>query len=265
MNALQVYEPNPALKSYVRYYWSLDLEVTSRNMLDLQLMADRFPRVVIQCLQGKSGLYGLHREELFPASVKGITSRPALVQMAPTYSHVAVSFFPHALHAMFGIDAYETIDAVLDLHHFFSHELTEQIMYARSHATRVVLLDNYLLSRLPEVRQTDWRILDFVRASQRLPYRDQLKEYGISERQFERKFLQAVGLTPSYYKRVLRFEKALSRILDGRFNSLGDLAYELGYADQSHFNREFKEMSSMSPLTLMTKVKITEESGSVVA
>jgi AraC-like DNA-binding protein len=234
-------------------------------MLDLQIMADRFPRIVIQCLNGKNALHSTHYKNVYAASLKGATSKPALVQMEPTYSHVAVSFFPHALKALFGIDGHQTIDEIIDLHHFFPNDVIEQIMEAKNHHARISLLDACLLKKLNDAKAVDWRVINFLNLCPRAHYGRQLKYYGISERQFERKFIQSIGLTPAYYKRVVRFETAHDRIQHDHYKCLADLAYELGYSDQSHFNREFKQLSGFTPLMLATKNGLVNESGSLIA
>jgi hypothetical protein len=259
------YEPHPSLKPYIRYYWSLDIRMKEKSMLDLQVMADRFPRIVIQCLDGKNALHSKDYKGICAASLKGATSKPALVHMDPTYSHVAISFFPHGLKALFGIDSCETIDEVFDLHHFFPHDIIEKILDARNHHARIAILDTYLLTKLNDVKPVDWRVINFLHLCPTVHYGRQLKHYGISERQFERKFLQTIGLTPSFYKRVLRFEHALYRIQHNHYRSLAELAYELGYSDQSHFNREFKQLSGLTPLMLTTKADLVNESGSMIA
>jgi sporulation-control protein spo0M len=128
-------------------------------MLNLQLMADRYPRIVIQCLNGKNAL---HNSKYNAASLKGITSKPALFHMEPTYSHVAVSFFPHGVKALFGIDGHETVDSVLDLNHFFPDDVIEKIISARQTKTRISVLDNYLLKKLSMVKAIDSRVLNFT-------------------------------------------------------------------------------------------------------
>jgi len=227
-------------------------------------MADRFPRIVIQCLNGKNALHNAYHS-VYAASLKGIASKPMLFQMEPTYSHVAVSFFSHGIKALFGIDGYETIDAVIDLQHFFPHDVIEKIINARQTRARISFLDDYLLKQLNVRKAVDSRVVDFLHLCPSTNYGRRLKDYGISERQFERKFLQSIGFTPSYYKRVVRFEKALYRIQHGDYQSLSNLAYESGYSDQSHFNREFKQFSGSTPLLLITKDELVKESGSLLA
>ncbi|MBT1711416.1 helix-turn-helix transcriptional regulator [Fulvivirgaceae bacterium PWU5] len=233
-------------------------------MLNLQVMTDRFPRIVIQCLDGKNALHSDQYHKIYPASLKGITSKPALFQMEPNYSHVAVSFFSHGVKAFFGIDGYETMDAVLDLHHFFPDDVIEQIMDASNTHTRILLLEKHFLKQLNAIKTIDCRVVNFLRLCPSVNYGRQLKEYGISERQFERKFLQSIGFTPSFYKRVVRFETALCRIHHGHYPSLAELSYTLGYSDQSHFNREFKQFSGLTPLSLITKDDVINESGSIL-
>jgi hypothetical protein len=149
-------------------------------MLNLQVMTDRFPRIVIQCLQGKNALYSDQYNKLYVASLKGITSKPALFHMEPTYSHVAVSFFPHSIKALFGIDGYDSMDAVLDLHHFFPNDVIERIMNARHTRTRISLLEAYLLKQLDAVKAIDCRIVNFLQLCPKTNYGRQLKDYGIS-------------------------------------------------------------------------------------
>jgi hypothetical protein len=262
---MERFRPHPALKSYIRYFWSLNIQSRGESMLNLQVMADRFPRIVIQCLEGKNALHSAHYSSIYAASLKGITSKPVLFQMEPDYSHVAVSFYPHGVKAFFGIDGNETTDAVLDLHHFFPVDVIEQIINARNTRTRITLLECYFLKRLSVTKAIDCRVVNFLSLCPSANYGRQLKDYGISERQFERKFLQSVGFTPSFYKRVVRFETALHRIQQGHYASLANLSYELGYSDQSHFNREFKQFSSLTPLLWVTKDKLVKESGSLLA
>ncbi len=61
-----------------------------------------------------------------------------------------------------------------------------------------------------------------------------------------RLFLQAVGLTPRLYVRVQRFQKVL-RLMQQQAPSLADIAFEAGYSDQPHFNRDFRSFSGLTP------------------
>ncbi|MBB5394799.1 AraC family transcriptional regulator [Mucilaginibacter sp. AK015] len=62
-------------------------------------------------------------------------------------------------------------------------------------------------------------------------------------RTLERKFKASSGHTPKDVSGLIRFEQACERLWDNPEISISALAHELGYADQSHMNREFKRYS----------------------
>jgi AraC-like DNA-binding protein len=70
-------------------------------------------------------------------------------------------------------------------------------------------------------------------------------EVGWSRRHLTARFHEAVGLPPKALARVIRVEHATRRMRAG--DSLGDVAYAAGYADQSHFNRDFRELVGCTP------------------
>ncbi|MCM1354865.1 MAG: helix-turn-helix domain-containing protein [Staphylococcus sp.] len=75
----------------------------------------------------------------------------------------------------------------------------------------------------------------------------------LSKKQVERLFNSFVGINPKEYARIVRFQKALAQM---QYQSSEDLnqsqiAYASGYADQSHFIREFKKFSGHTPKSLL--------------
>jgi AraC-like DNA-binding protein len=74
---------------------------------------------------------------------------------------------------------------------------------------------------------------------------DLARTLGISQRQLERRFAAGIGLSPKRWCRIIRFQSALQAMSAGR--AWVDLAHDLGYADQAHFSREFREFSGEPP------------------
>ena len=74
----------------------------------------------------------------------------------------------------------------------------------------------------------------------------------LSKKQFERLFNSLVGVNPKEYTRIVRFQKALELMQhqSGEINQ-EQIAYASGYADQSHFIREFKKFSGYTPTSLL--------------
>jgi AraC-like DNA-binding protein len=73
-------------------------------------------------------------------------------------------------------------------------------------------------------------------------------EMSYSERQVRRLLYGAMGLGPKTLCRIMRFQNALHFIMnDGRTPIDLDRVFMLNYADQPHFQREFKEFTGMPP------------------
>jgi AraC-like DNA-binding protein len=73
-------------------------------------------------------------------------------------------------------------------------------------------------------------------------------ELGVSERQFRRRCLDAVGYGPKALHRILRFRRFVSRIdAAGPGADLALIAAEAGYADQAHLTRESVRLAGLPP------------------
>ncbi|MFN8093827.1 MAG: helix-turn-helix domain-containing protein [Vicinamibacteria bacterium] len=70
---------------------------------------------------------------------------------------------------------------------------------------------------------------------------------GLSERQFRRRFVAAVGLTPKEFARVRRLRLSLLDALARREARWGDVAAAGGYADQAHLVREYRRLCGLRP------------------
>ena len=74
---------------------------------------------------------------------------------------------------------------------------------------------------------------------------------GWTRRHLERRFLEQVGITPKRLSRIRRFQRALSALEEAQAagaRSAGLTAATVcGYADQSHFVHEFRELAGATP------------------
>jgi AraC-like DNA-binding protein len=73
------------------------------------------------------------------------------------------------------------------------------------------------------------------------------KELYITERTFQRMFEKNIGIAPSLYRRIWQFNNAFQQLNNRRFTKLSDIAFNNGYADQSHYIRAFKEFTGITP------------------
>lgn len=131
----------------------------------------------------------------------------------------------------------------------FGGELAEQLASAPDATARHALAQRLLAGRLaegpsgsPEIR----RVLGRLRSSHGTARVEALAaEVGWSTRRLSARFRDEVGLAPKAVARLARAEHAVALLRDGR--ALADVAYTAGYADQPHFNRDFRELVGCPP------------------
>ena len=71
------------------------------------------------------------------------------------------------------------------------------------------------------------------------------EELGFGRKRLVRLFDREIGISPKRVARIIRFQRSL-RILPAS-TSLAEAAHEIGYFDQAHFIREFRELSGRTP------------------
>lgn len=97
-------------------------------------------------------------------------------------------------------------------------------------------------SRLHIIEQAKDRIedeLDTIRIGELAETMD------LSRTEFSRVFRRVEGVSPREYKRERRIERAKELLRSNR--SLSEIAFALGFADQSHFTRVFKQHTGTTP------------------
>ena len=113
--------------------------------------------------------------------------------------------------------------------------------------TQVNTLTGYMLSKINET-QGNVRIHELA------------EELHYSERHLSRVFLDSMGISPKTFARIVRFQNAIDAIMNQTMHSLCDSIIELGYSDQAHFQREFKQYTGITPkrfLVYLQDAKLT--------
>lgn len=72
-------------------------------------------------------------------------------------------------------------------------------------------------------------------------------DYCFSESGFRKKFYQYIGISPKKLAKFSRILKTIRQFHKGHIGNLTFLAYQLGYYDQAHFIREFRQVMHCTP------------------
>ena len=194
-----------------------------------------------------------------PLFLCGAGIEPSVMHFkAGSFTTIHVIFKPCALKTLFGINASHLADGFAELNEFSTDDLSMQMVEASNEQQRLTVLTSFLLTRLKQENPRDLLIEESLRSIQQnsasLHVKDLLSSLNISERQFERRFKETVGVSPHSYIRVKRFHEAIRLIKARQFERLTDVASALNYYDQSHLIREIKAFSLLTPKRLARRV-----------
>lgn len=187
----------------------------------------------------------------------GLHTEPVLLAHPGRQAGIQIGLSPLGARSLLGTPAGELAGEVLPGGELLAgaDELRERLVDAAGWPERFRLVEEFLLRRLhprpaggAEVARV-WRRLHETGGTARIE--DLADEVGWSSRYLRRRFREEVGLTPKTAGRVIRFDRARTRLRHrigtGCEPDLAAVAYGCGYADQAHLTREFRALTGLSP------------------
>jgi len=197
--------------------------------------------------------------------VYGQNTEPGLMNHHGPFTTMQVILKPYALKTLLGVDAAGLTHRLVGLREFSSEDLNSQLLEANNGQKRIALLTNFLIAQKNRFKTGDGIVkegLSLIHKSiHSVSVKYLLEQLGLSERQFEKRFTQAVGISPQFYIRVKRFNEAIRLMKTGQFERLTDVAHALNYYDQSHFIRDIKEFSGITPKSIAQKADDFHDQG----
>ncbi|MRG45538.1 helix-turn-helix domain-containing protein [Chitinophaga sp. SYP-B3965] len=234
----QSIQPDPSVAAYVSNILVIE-NFDPYCDVALPLIANGYPSIIT-----------LNGENLY---LYGQCVQPAEFYLRGRFMMIAYFFYPHTLKTLFGFDAKELTDIHIDLsltQPARGMRLQEQLAETPSLPARLQLLDSYV-KKLVEPIYTNRAVLfatDTIRRSNGLvPLKDLQNELHVTERTFQRLFESHVGIPPKLFSKICQFNAAFNQINNHQFSRLTAVAYQYGYADQSHLIRDFQKFTHTSP------------------
>lgn len=187
------------------------------------------------------------------AHVAGPMPRAVVIPRDEVVHTWGVRFRPGGAPAFLGVPADELTGESPDLALLWgdaSRTVLDRLDGAAGWEERSGLLDR-LLTRRMNRRQVDEVAIAARRALSatggNTPIGELAARLGLSRRHLHRRVTGAVGLSPKLLARILRFRRAVMALHGDPDLEKGRLALRLGYCDQAHFGRDFRELAGVSP------------------
>jgi len=172
------------------------------------------------------------------------------------YKIFCVQFKSNGLFAIFSIPQKEVINTALPLGDILGNDnylLTEQLEASKDILEMGALMDAYFTKKFFCKKHKDCTYIiahtsDIILKNKGRVSLDSLSGYAnMSFRNFERRFLDEVGMSPKLYARITRFNNVLENKMLHPQKRWTDIAYENGYFDQAHLIKEVNMFSSKAP------------------
>jgi AraC-like DNA-binding protein len=186
----------------------------------------------------------------------GPNTRPLEVQLEGGLDYLMVRFRPGKLPRFGDVPPAALVDATAEgptrLLGLSAADLGERLRQAGEPAGQRAVWEDLFRRRpcpaLWQDRRARWAVERVGACGGRIGAASLAHELGLSLRTLERLFREQVGLPPQSFIRHVRFQTALARLKAGPARgTLARVALECGYADQSHFIKDFQALAGRRP------------------
>ncbi len=246
---MKIFQPKAELSLYVRYYWTLK----SCQPFCTQTFPIGCSQIIFH---RRSPLYipelnsWQHR-----LTISGQVNFPAHITSDGDIDMVVVVFYPNVISLFLGIPPSEFYNMEIsggDIGNAELDELAVKVWDCEDDARCIEIIEMWLMSKVRASLNVD-RIgasVNWLMRNPSKPVVELADAACLGKKQFERVFRESVGMNPKEYARIVRFQKSLWMLQKGD-RHYAAIACDCGYADQSHFIREFKSLSGYSPKALL--------------
>lgn len=166
-----------------------------------------------------------------------------------------VKFRPGAFYPFFNNPVSEIADRTISLTDIFGSDvkrLEMAVLSRKSGKNMVVAIEDFLLPRLPVCDEHPINsvndIIDKIESDRSITRVDDIvDQFKINKRTLQRLFKTYVGVSPKWIIRKYRLHEVLDKFEAGSID-YHQIIHDLGYFDQAHFIKDFKEIIGVSPL-----------------
>lgn len=165
-----------------------------------------------------------------------------------------VVFRPGALFRITGIPSYQLNNSYFDAETVFKKDIkdvNDKLNDAVNIEEMVAVVEAFLLreisQRVKEFHRLDQVSNVILNSKNNLNVEWLAKESCLSLRQYERKFIERMGVSPRYFNKIVRFENAFR--LKNKQPDLDwqSIAFQCGYYDYQHLAKDYKEFTNQTP------------------
>ncbi|MFZ3031748.1 MAG: helix-turn-helix transcriptional regulator [Candidatus Moraniibacteriota bacterium] len=230
--AYQEITPSEFLVDYIESYWFFH---------NTQDSAQRMPIIPDCCMDI---IFDLSSKRVL---ICGVMTTAQTVTIQPNQKLYGIRFQPGILPVILGIYAdslQDTIVALKDVNGELYKKV--QLILALSSPEEISEACNGIFEQeFKETKINDFSTLFKEKDVVDFSVKNFAYRVGMSVRHLERLFVEYVGVTPKRFLKIRRLQSLKKSLQDGK-QALVSLSLQHGYVDQSHMNKEYKQLTGKS-------------------
>lgn len=260
--------PCPALRPYVRHYLLLHTQLSTvpvdQRIKPIPPDAEQslffYPRSVAKTVVNRNGETRTNPSSIF---VGQQTSRINIL-FGEDHLIIQVCFRPGFLSQFLGgMPAHAFQGKEIDAEYLMGNDLKDlnnRLQEETDHRRMIDHIEAYLLKKINSLARRDLplqpidKVILAIKDTNRPLSLDWLADQAcLSSRQLERTFQERMGMSPKFYARIARFDRAFKLKASAPYLDWLDIAYACGYFDYSHLMRDFRQFAEVTPTRLITQ------------
>ncbi|WP_353721945.1 helix-turn-helix domain-containing protein [Dyadobacter sp. 676] len=249
------FQPAEALKPYIKHYYVF--ESAGNAFYEDTVFPSGDMEIIFNLGSGVWECFG-HSSFLPNPAVElwGQITKPLRIRSTGSHTMLGVRFFTHSS-AFFLEDEIGVFnDRVSDLADILGSDITHlhhRLLETGQAIERVAILDGFFTRKLLRASKKERQLQKVARIVSSItndPTENNISNvadrYGVTTRYLHKLVYQHTGLSPKHVDKIHRFQTSL-RLIGRQSLPLTSVAYDAGYFDQSHFIRDFKAFTGLTP------------------
>lgn len=244
--------PNESIALYVKdilVYNNLNKDVCTV----LPFFADGYPGLIYHTALNKMTLLPVG-QLMKPFFIYGQTLHPIELIVEGQFQMVIFQLFPFALRTLFDLDAQSLNENCYDL---TDSEIAtvNKLGGDNSDEHYVNSITEFISAKIKSITKQDDLVKESIRlileSGGTISIKEITVKLNVSERSLQRRFKLQAGISPKKFSKIIQFQASLEQLNNEEYLKLGQIAFENGYADQSHFIRIFRQFTGKTPSSLL--------------
>jgi len=230
---IKKYSPASALRNSIDAYWSI--KNISAQEISIPIVPDGCMDIIYQA--GEIVCIGAMSEAL-------------LVHIQAHEYTFGIRFKPSVLPQLLDLKAYTLTDKRVALSDLSLDLFTLLNFDEEDESKKVFALDEIFKQKFEPIvlNQTIVNAVEYIVSHQgNIQVSELQKQLDLSTRQIERLFQNYIGYSAKKFCNIVRFFTLFKEIIQQDVQNLSLKAYDYGYCDQAHLNKEFKKFSNFTP------------------